>query len=196
MIARTAFVLMAFFGSGQAFAGPSDVTLGETFSIAEPDVLREIKAAAAARDWSTWARKQPKDFSAFDSFDLPRNRADGSWLFDPTYVLPADIRDDTGKLLAPAGTAVNVYAKRKRAGRYIIIGGTPADYRWLDEVAKPGDADRILLANGNVFLERKASKRQLYLLDGHFAERLGVRGVPSIIEQEGSMLRVREYAVR
>lgn len=179
-----------------AVAGSRDVTLGETFAIAEPDVLREIKAAAASRDWQSWVRRQPKDYSAFDSFALPRNKANASRLFDPTYTLPRDIKDDTGRLLAPAGTKVNVYARRKREGRYLVIGGTPADYRWLDEVAQPTEKDRILLANANVYVQRKESKRQLFRLDEHFAERLGLRGVPSIVEQEGTMLRVREYAIR
>jgi conjugal transfer pilus assembly protein TraW len=194
LVGSASAILALLLASGAAQA--VDVTLGQTFTIAEPDVLREIKGAAAARDWQSWMRKQPKDYSAFDSVQLPRNRIDQSRLFDPTYVLPRDIRDDTGKLIAPAGARVNVYAKRKRVGRYIVIGGTAADYRWLDEVAKPTDQDRILLANANVFLERRSSKRQLYLLDAHFAERLGVKGVPSIIEQEGVMLRVREYAIR
>jgi hypothetical protein len=47
-----------------------------------------------------------------------------------------------------------------------------------------------------VLVQRKETKRQLYLLDAHFAERLGVKGVPSIVEQEGAMLRVSEYAIR
>jgi conjugal transfer pilus assembly protein TraW len=182
--------------STAAIGGSQDVTLGQTYSIAEPDVLREIKTAAAARDWQTWVRKQPKDYSAFDSIRLPRNKVDSSRLFDPTYTLPRDIKDDTGRVLALAGTKVNVYAKRKREGRYLVIGGTPEDYRWLDEVAKVTEKDRILLANENVYVQRKATKRQIFILDEHFAERLGLRGVPSIVEQEGTMLRVREYAIR
>lgn len=194
LVSSACVALALFVASVSAFA--AEVTLGETFSIAEPDVLREIKSSAASRDWQAWMRKQPKDYSAFNSIELPRNRADQSRLFDPTYILPRDIRDDTGKLIALAGTRVNVYAKRQRPGRYIVIGDTAADYRWLEDVAKPTDKDRLLLANGNVFLERRASKLPLYLLDAHFAERLGIKGVPSIIEQEGVMLRVREYAVR
>jgi conjugal transfer pilus assembly protein TraW len=182
--------------STAAIGGSQDVTLGQTYSIAEPDVLREIKTAAAARDWQTWVRKQPKDYSAFDSIRLPRNKVDSSRLFDPTYTLPRDIKDDTGRVLALAGTKVNVYAKRKREGRYLVIGGTPEDYRWLDEVAKVTEKDRILLANENVYVQRKATKRQIFILDEHFAERLGLRGGPSIVEQEGTMLRVREYAIR
>lgn len=193
---RVIATLAALAAAAVSSAGSQDVTLGQTYSIAEPDVLREIKSAAAARDWQTWVRKQPKDYSAFNSIALPRNKVDASRIFDPTYTIPRDVRDDTGRVIALAGTKVNVYARRRREGRYLVIGGTPEDYRWLDEVAKPTDKDRILLANGNVFIQRKETKRQLYLLDEHFAERLGVRGVPSIIEQEGSMLRVREYAIR
>jgi hypothetical protein len=190
-LALVALIPLSAFG-----AGDRDTVLGQTFDIAEPDVVQEIRTAAAARDWQSWMRKKPADYGAFTSISLPRNQRDATRLFDPTYVLPRDIRDDTGRVIALAGTKVNVYAKRQRVGRYLVIGGTPEDYRWLDEVAKATDQDRILLANANVLVQRKETKRQLYLLDAHFAERLGVKGVPSIIEQEGAMLRVSEYAIR
>jgi hypothetical protein len=190
-VALVALLPLTAFG-----AGDRDTVLGQTFDIAEPDVVQEIRSAAAARDWQSWMRKKPADYSAFNSISLPRNQRDATRLFDPTYVIPRDIRDDTGRVIALAGTKVNVYAKRQRVGRYLVIGGTPEDYRWLDEVAKATDQDRILLANANVLVQRKETKRQLYLLDSHFAERLGVKGVPSIIEQEGAMLRVSEYAIR
>ncbi len=81
-------------------------------------------------------------------------------------------------------------------GRYIVIGPTMEDYSWLDEVARPGSRDKVLIASGNVLSEREATGRPLYALDARFAERFGIEGIPSIVQQEGSLLKVDRYVLR
>lgn len=178
-----------------AFAAKHPV-IGQTFVIAEPDTLTEIAAAASGTDWQRWMRKQPKDYGAFDSVQLPRNRVADRALFDPTYTLPQDLLNERGEVLVPRGTRVNALEKTKLPGRYIVIGPTPEDYRWLDEVARPGSRDKVLIANGNVFTERQATQRVLYALDARFVERFGLTGIPSIVQQEGSNLRVERHVLR
>jgi conjugal transfer pilus assembly protein TraW len=172
------------------------VVVGQTYPIAEPDTLTEIASAAQGTDWQRWMRKQPKDYSAFDSVDLPRNRERGSSLFDPTYTLPEDVLNERGDVLVAKGTRVNALAKIRLPGRYIVIAPTAEDYRWLDEVARPVSGDKVLVANGNVLTERETTHRTLYALDAHFVERFGLEGVPSIVRQEGAQLRVERYVVR
>ena len=193
-------LLMTFCVAGGAAASgaPSrNVILGQTFPIAEPDALTEIQDAAKARDWRSWMRKTPRDYAAFASVTLPAASRSTSRLFDPTYTLPMDLRDGSGKVLFPKGTKVNVYErlKLKMPGRFIVISPGEASLRWLDEVAKPAGADKILLANGNVLETRVKTGRTLYRLDERFVERFGVRAVPTIVTQEGTQLRVTEYAL-
>ena len=176
--------------------GAREVTVGQTYPIAEPDTLQEIQTRAQQVDWIRWMRKQPKDYSAFDSVRLPRNAKAGSRLFDPTYVLPADVTDEQGKVLAPKGTKVNPLTRMKLPGRYIVISPTSADYAWLDSVAKPESEDLILIANGNVLTEIETTHRKLYSLDERFIERFGLAGVPSIVYQEGALLRVDEHVAK
>jgi conjugal transfer pilus assembly protein TraW len=170
--------------------------VGQTFPIAEPDTLTEIADAASGTDWQRWMRKQPKDYTAFDSVRLPRNRAAESSLFDPTYTLPEDLVNERGEVLVPKGTQVNALQKTRLPGRYIVIGPTKEDYRWLDEVARPGRGDKVLIASGNVLTERQSTQRLLYALDARFVERFGLKGIPSIVQQEGTNLRVERYVVR
>lgn len=178
-----------------ALATPGPV-LGPTFPIAEPDTLSEIASAASSTDWQRWMRRAPKDYSAFDSATLPRNREPGSGLFDPTYTLTEDLVNERGDVLVARGTQVNSLATIRLPGRYIVIGPTPEDYRWLDEVARPGSRDKVLVASGNVLSEREATGRTLYALDERFIERFGLTGIPSIVQQEGSMLRVERYVLQ
>lgn len=184
--------VVALLAAAHASAGP---TLGPTYPIAEPDTLEEIKRGAATKDWQSWMRKSPTDYTAFQSARLPHAKRHVVRMFDPTYVLPNDIADENGKLIAAKGTRINVYTKLKMRGRMIVIGNTDAHFKWLTDVAKPTSDDKVLLANGNVLTARRNRQVLVYLLDERFIERFGLKAVPSIVTQEGLQLRVEEYAV-
>lgn len=179
-----------------AASADGSVTIGPTYEIAEPDALQEIQDKAKAIDWQARIdAREPEDYSAFQSAALPRAKADRSFLFDPTYTLPRDIVDGQGRVIWPAGTRVNVYERVQTTTRTIVIGDDPAHYRWLDEVARPEEGDRVYLAGGNVLLRMRAQQRQLFLLEDRVIERFGLEAVPAIVEQEGNQLRVTEYEV-
>jgi len=180
--------------SAAAFAGKS-MTVGKVYPIAEPDTMQEIKQRAGAVDFQKWMRKAPATYSAFQSVTLPRAMETKSRLFDPTFYLPNDIKDATGKLIAPKGLPVNVYKRIKIPFRYIVIGDTPEDLHWLRNVAKPISGDKILLASGNVFHMRKRTGVPVFVLEDRFVERFGLQRIPAIVQQEGTSLRVTEYAV-
>lgn len=198
-LARARGAGMAFsaaaIGWGVAAAAPIS-TVGETFPIAEPDTLEEIQLQAAKVNWEAWRRKASAQASAFVSAQLPVAQADSDRLVDPTYTLPRDIADANGHVLYARGTQINVLKRIKDPTRYIVIADSESNYRWLKEVARPGAGDVVLLANGNVYEARARTHLELYLLDQRFVERFGLRRVPSIVQQQGSLLRVREYAVK
>jgi conjugal transfer pilus assembly protein TraW len=140
-------------------------------------------------------QRAPVEYGAFTSATLPHAKRDVVRAFDPTSTLPQDIKDENGKVIAAKGTRVNVYERVRMRGRMIVIGATDAHFKWLDDVARPTEDDKVLVANGNVLNERRSRKRDLYILDARFVERFGLQSVPSIVEQDGLQLRVSEYAV-
>jgi conjugal transfer pilus assembly protein TraW len=172
------------------------IIVGQTYPIAEPDTLTEIQERAAKVDWNQWRNQATSKARAFVSANLPLATQEADRLFDPTYTLPRDIADANGKILFAKGTQVNVYRRIRDPKRYIVIADQESHYRWLKEVAKPTDQDLVLLANGNVYEARVRTQLDLYLLDDRFVERFGLERVPSVVQQEGTMLRVHEYAVR
>lgn len=174
----------------------AEAILGPTFPIAEPDTGDEIRQKATAFDWHKWMNKQPEKFGAFESAALPRATSNSTRLFDPTYLLPREIVGRDGRVLYPKGYPVNVYKTLHVPGRYIVIGGRESDYKWLREVAKPVPGDKVLLAGANVFEQRQQTHLELFLLDQRFIERFGLRAVPAIVQREGELLRVTEYAVK
>ena len=195
--ARLMMAVSCALTAAAAIAVPRPITLGQTFPIAEPDTLQEIRLAAGQRDWQAWMRKTPRDYGAFASASLPAATSDDSRIFDPTYSLPFDIKNAEGKVLFARGTKVNVYErmKLKLPGRFIVIGPGEADLRWLESVAKPQASDKILLASGNVLEWRTRNDRAVYRLEPLFIERFGLKAVPAIVTQEGTQLRVTEYAL-
>lgn len=172
-------------------------TLGQTYEIAEPDMRQEIerRAPAAQARMARDASRPLDSFSAFQSVKLPLAGETTVRQFDPTYTLPHDIRDGAGKVLFAKGTKVNAYDKVTMPGRFIVIGPYASHYEWLDTVVKPGDADIVLLASGNVAQVRKERGLKVYLLEERGVERLGLRAVPSIVQQSGRMLTVREFSL-
>lgn len=197
MLARTpaaSAALLLLLASSAALAGKS-VTVGQTYPIAEPDVLDEIKSRAGVTDWRKWMIRAPASYGAFTSASLPRATQTRSRLFDPTYLLPDDIKDQNGKVIAPKGLPINVYTRIKVPFRYIVIGDTPEDLVWLKDVAQPKTGDKILLASGNVFTVRQRTSIPVHILDPRFIERFGLQAVPAIVQQEGTQLRVAEFAI-
>lgn len=195
MRTRVASALLLALVAASALAGSRAIVAGQTFPIAEPDVLEEIKAKAQSTDWQRWMRRAPADYGAFRSKELPRATQDESRLFDPTYNLPDDIRDQNGKVLFPKGFPINVYTRIQVPGRYIVIGDREEDFRWLREIARPQAADKVLIAGGNALLVRQQRRVPVYVLEDRFIERFGLRAIPAIVQQEGTQLRVREFFV-
>ena len=113
--------------------------------------------------------------------------------FDPTYLLPRDIKDGNGKVLFAKGTPINVYERMQMPGRMIVISDRDSHYRWLNEVAKPTERDKILIGGGNVLEARRRHRANFYQLDARGVERFGLERLPAIVEQDGVMLRVSEY---
>lgn len=173
------------------------VQLGQTYEIAEPDMREEIqrRAPAAQARMQSQARRPLESFSAFQSAKLPIARQTRVRTFDPTYTLPEDIRDGNGKVLFAKGTKVNAYDRVTMPGRFIVIGPYESHYEWLKNVAKPGDADIVLLASGNVAEVRKQKRLKVFLLEPRGVERLGLEAVPAIVQQAGRMLKVSEFAL-
>ena len=175
------------------FAG--NITVGETYPIAEPDLYKEIKTRAGNLKNAGIPDKDWANDDVFEGSLLPVAIEDKSRLFDPTYLLPRAMIDAEGRTLYPKGYPVNVYEKFTMPGRFIVINNSDEHFNWLKTVANLTESDMVLLAGGNVIHARKSQKIRFYALDQRGIERLGLKAVPSIVSQEKTQLRVNEYAV-
>lgn len=175
-------------------------TIGAVYPVAEPDALAELEAAAAAVDWKAVLRKAVresfKNYVPPDPAGLPRARADAVFLFDPAYTLDRDVRVGEGTGY-PAGFSYNPLDYAPLPGRIVVLDA--ADREQADWLAGSGLLEdfrtTVLITGGDALTLAAKLKRPVYYATARLAQRLGLRAVPSVVEQEGRFFRVREIDV-
>ena len=176
---------------------------GETWAIAEPDLLQVLEArlhelertgalAAIEEEARASARARieaPEPVSGIAPATELRSR-----LFDPSVVLDRDIRLPDGMLLAAAGTRVNPLQQAPlRRDLLFVDGRRPREVAWaLDHV---GLSTIVLLAGRPLDLARRHGRPFFFDQGGRLAARFGLAATPVLVEQEGVHLRVTEVPV-
>lgn len=174
--------------------GAATLTLGQSYPIAEPDVLSEIQARAAQVDWADALDKDPGTWGALgDAVTLPLATEATRYRLDLSYTLPFDVPDDQGETLYPAGYTFNPLGYLTLPVRIGVINDHPAVLAW----AKAHDADDLLwlLAGGDPLAAGRALGKPVYLLTPALHRRLAFRAVPAIGQQQGTHFEVDQYVV-
>ncbi|MGK7345014.1 MAG: hypothetical protein ACNS63_04320 [Candidatus Nitrospinota bacterium M3_3B_026] len=175
-------------------------TIGAVYPVAEPDALAELEAAAAAVDWKTVLRKAVresfKNYVPPDPADLPRARTGDGFLFDPAYTLDHDVQVGEG-MVYPAGFSYNPLDYVSLPGRIVVLDAADGEQvDWLTDSDLLEDfRTTILITGGDAQTLAAKLKRPVHYMTGRLAQRLGLRAVPSVVEQEGRFFRVREIDV-
>ncbi|WP_242121847.1 type-F conjugative transfer system protein TraW [Sphingomonas lacusdianchii] len=176
--------------------------MGQTWGIAEPDLLTTIDAKLKAMQANGSVDRMQAALAA-KAEDRVRNplpvagigavREARSWTFDPSIVLERDIRDQKGRLIAQAGQKVNPLSFVSMKTDLVFIDGRDdaqvewATKRWSATTAK------IIFVAGSPFDRMGEKKRRFFFdqqgkLTGHF----GIEHVPAIVTPAGEALKVSE----
>ena len=181
---------------------------GETWAIAEPDLLSEIEDRLEALEASgALARfeREARD-RARSRIEAPE-RVEGvvpaheerTRRLDPSIVVERDIRTADGTLLAAAGTRVDPFAHGTLTRDLLFIDGTrPAKVAWaLDRIRTGGrPATIVLLAGRPLALARRHGRPFFFDQDGRLARRLALRATPTLVTRDGAQLRIAEIPIR
>ena len=177
---------------------------GATWPVAEPDLLEEVEARLLemersgalarleeeARERARWKLEEPDPVAG-----IAPAREERSRLFDPAITVARDIRTTDGILIAKAGTRVNPLERMTLLRDLLFVDGRrPAEIAWaLAREEQGGRSTKIVLLAGRP-LELMRRYRQHFFFDqgGRLAARFGLRFTPSLVEQEGSRLRITE----
>ena len=176
---------------------------GETWAIAEPDLLAALEARLLelersgalaaiedeARDRVRARIEAPEPVAGIAPATEHRTR-----LVDPSVVLDRDIRLPDGNLLAAAGTRLNPLEHVPLTRDLLFIDGRrTVEVSWaLGHVAP---AKIVLLAGRPLDLARRHGRTFFFDQGGRFAEHFGLAATPVVVEQEGLRLRLTEVPV-
>lgn len=179
-------------------------THGQVYPIREPDMLEVIEHRARnfVEDGRYERWKDESIARARRSYMEPppapvqNAERDRDWLFDPSISLPESITDENGQVLMAAGTRVNPLDYVALGEPLLFFDGRdPKQVAWAAMQLSKGSAKPILTAGPWIEVSRKLGRQAFFDMSGAMLARLGIEGVPAIVVQEGSALRIREIKV-
>lgn len=178
-------------------------TFGAVYPIAEPDSLSELKEKAAKVDWKRHLDREKltrkvRSFMPKDLKRLPAARRDRAFLSDLSYSLDVDIPDGKGGILYPKGYTFNPLDYIRFQRTIVVINGKDRrQVEWFRNSPWFKDVNAmLLLTDGSYFPLGDRLRRPVFYANSLIVGRLGLKAVPSVAQQKGRYLEVREYAVR
>ena len=173
--------------------------VGETYPIAESDVVAELKEEAARKNHfgDDEFLERMKTYQPADIHYLPRATMDRTFLVDMTYTLERDLLDGDGKVIYPKGFTFNPLDYVSFSGGMLVIDGSdPTQVRWFTKTPYVNNHRvRLLLSGGYAYNLIEELKRSVFYLTDEIADRLQLTAAPSLVIQKGEKLQVREFLV-
>lgn len=154
--------------------------------------LKRIQQEAVRR--SVNSAKNPRPVDGLTTVQTRAQR-----LIDPTVTYDKAITTDEGQIVVPAGAKINPLLVTTLSKRLVFFDGRDkAQAEAVRKmVAREGVKVKPILVAGSWFDTTKAWKTQVYFdQHGKLSQRFGVRAVPTVIRQQGSMLVVDEIPAK
>ncbi len=173
-------------------------TFGQTYSIAEPDALKEIEERARTLDWPSLVKKvKPEEFRPANLVPLPRANRPRSFLVDMTYTLEFDVPDGHGGVLYPSGYRFNPLDYVPFNQTLVVLDGNdPEQVAWLKGSSFLNRPDTLILLTRGDFSELgRAIGKSVFYADKRILERFNLAAVPSIISRKDRLMEVTEIEI-
>ena len=173
---------------------------GQTWPVAEPDLLEQIEARlqdmqrsgelarleAEARGRARSRLEEPEPTPGIAPARERRSR-----LFDPAITVERDIALPDGTPIAAAGARANPLASHALTRDLLFVDGRrDAEIAWA--LAHDRPAKIVLLAGRPLDLMRQHGRPFFFDQGGRLAARFGIAATPSLVEQAGTRLRITE----
>ena len=177
---------------------------GETWAIAEPDLLEVLEArlhelertgALAAIEDEARARVRARIEAPEPVVGIAPANKHRSRLVDPSIVLDRDVRLLDGTVLAAVGTRLNPLEHTPLSRDLLFIDGRrDVEVAWA--LGHAGSSTIVLLAGRPLDLMRRHGRPFHFDQNGRLAARFSLAATPVLMEQEGLRLRLTEVPVK
>lgn len=179
--------------------------IGTTYPIAETDFVQMAQAKLQHKidngDFARWQLQQSAELKS--SADRPA-AAPGlqpalqtrRWLFDPSFIVPSDIKDANGRLLLPAGASLNPLSTLHWSKTLLFFDSDHSEQ--VEWAVKQNQAlngkGLLILVNGSLHDTALHFPRQRIYFDqgGRLIHRLQITHVPAMVGQAGEQLQITE----
>lgn len=176
-------------------------THGVTFPIQEPDMLTQLEMRLKSLEASGELAKLQKKFVETVSATiqtpkavegLQKTKAFRRFTWDPTIVLPFDLKDAQGTVFYQAGHRLNPLHHRTYEKVLFFLDGRDIEQlAWAKE--QPLSKGLVILVAGSpTDVSQALGVRCFFDQKGLLTEKLGIQQVPARVESEGEMLRIEE----
>ena len=175
-------------------------TFGPTFAILEADFLAEI-AAKLNHLVATGGIKEhqikiqhkvtQRVHRPTPVAGLIKTKVARVFWYDPSIKVPADLRDDKGRVFATAGTIFNPLDHYSLRHRLLFIDGDDAaQVAWAKKLPKNR---KIILVNGSPFKFTKEQQEPSYFdQHGKLITKFGIKQIPAEVQEDGKRLKIVE----
>lgn len=181
--------------------------VGPVYPIAEQDMLQTIEQRLTALEESGELTRLEDDakarYQAYverpEGVRLPRAKQNRTYYVDPSLTVPYDIKDHEGRIIHPAGTTVNPLDHMTLSKQLLFFDGDdPVQVDWARAMVESNPVHmKPILTNGPVLALMKDWQLRLYFdQKGSLLGRFGIKAVPAIVYQEGSLLKAMEVVIQ
>jgi conjugal transfer pilus assembly protein TraW len=196
--------LMTLLGWPMQYSNAYDFgVVGSTATIEEEDMLDYIKGRLTAMQASGELDERNKQMQEYTQSKVTRPKSiEGisnatepkSWLYDPTFTLRSDIKDENGNIIHHVGKSINPLDHMPLKEKLIFINGDDeAQVKWAINYAK---TSKIILVNGSPQELMEENKVRFYFdQQGVLVHKFTVKQVPAIVRQAGSKLLIEEILI-
>jgi len=179
-------------------------TFGHTYPIEEPDLLQEIQSKLQNLEDTGMIKQHQNEIVEKTKHSVANPPAvkgisravqDRTFLYDPSIVVPYDLKDLEGRIFQKAGRRVNPLGQTPLRCKLVFIqGDDESQVNWVQETFFDQDikVKVILVSGGPVALMDFWEKPVFSDQGGVITTKLGIRSVPAVVEQEGSKLKISE----
>jgi len=167
------------------------IEVGQTYAIIEHDALEEIQTRASEVDWPKELSTRTIAWSARDGYPIPRALEDKKRFYKPLHTVKNPVTDGLGNVIYPLGYRFNVLDYITLPYRVVVID--ESDIEWVVNKLKP--TDMLILTSGDFEKTAIELQRPTFILDESVKARLGIKAVPTIIEQSANSFIINEYFV-
>lgn len=117
--------------------------------------------------------------------------------YDPSLMLDKDIKNHEGRLIASKGTVVNPLSYVTLSKQLIFINADRAsELEFAKAKIKDTFNNKIILVNGNVKEANQVIGAPVYFDQAaRLINRFGLEYTPSVVEQNGNMLKITEVVL-